>query len=147
MAYQQEGKKSGSASFNWIEGEKRTVIHAFGPLGQNLFSLQISPDKALYQQADGRQLTATNAETLLQKAGDFSFPVNHLRFWLQGKPAGDESDVIHNSEQQLSSLKADGWQVNFSYKPEKQIPHKIKLHNAQQNDTRLTIINKHYELF
>lgn len=144
IGYKKTGQKSGSASFTWQSDSENSLIHTFNPLGQHLFTLYQNKDIAIYQQADGKKETASNGEALLKKMSTFTFPVQNVGFWIQGKLAGDEQKITHDESQRIQDFSSQDWQVNWQYKSKQSTPFKIKL---RQNNTSINIIIKSHEQF
>lgn len=144
IGYKNPGQKSGSASFTWQEDFQTSLIHVFNPLGQHLFTLYQNDTIAIFQQADGKQETASSAEALLNKMSNFSFPVKHASYWIQGKLSGTEQAITRDKQLRIQSFNAENWQATWQYKGDKTNPFKIKL---QQQNTQINIIIKSHEQF
>ncbi len=133
-----------SSIFQWRQQDKNYTIYIFNNLGQPQFTLSGNQTFALIQQADGKSKKATTPEELMQELTGWSFPLQPIRYWSQGKTYGDEQQIKIDNAGHLSQFSTDIWQVTLShYKTVNQqaLPHKIKL---KKEDISLTLIIKQH---
>ncbi|NRB40149.1 MAG: outer membrane lipoprotein LolB [Pseudomonadales bacterium] len=144
IGFRQSLLKGGTASFNWTQKDQHYIIHLFNPLGRPELSIKGNDKQAFAVQADGTSYYAQDPEQLMQRITGWSFPMNAVKQWMQGKTLGDERNRQYNQEQQLQSFDTPIWHVELSkYKAvgDQLFPHRLRL---EKNDLRLTIIIKQH---
>lgn len=96
-----------SAYLNWQQCGDNYRIRVSGPLGQGAASLTGNSHRATLRSRDG-EISANNAEQLLEQQLGWSIPVAELLYWLRGIPA-PKQDYQLIDEQLLQA----GWQLNY----------------------------------
>lgn len=148
IGFRQGLLKGGSATFNWTQKDQHYILHLFNPFGQAELSIKGNQYSAYAIKANQQTFTAKTPEALMQQIAGWSFPVQAVKQWLQGKTFGNESQLIYNSKKQLQSFNTPTWQVHidkYTVVGEKIYPHRLKL---SKKDLRLTIIIKqHHQNF
>lgn len=137
--------KGASASFQWSQQRDDYIIHMFNSLSQPILTLKGNQKNASLSTADGKHYHADSAETLMQQISGWSFPVDAVKFWLQGQLYGNEQALEYNSLGQLIAFSTPVWQVTVDkYKNVggSMLPHRLKLIKP---DLRLTIIIKQHQ--
>ena len=110
----QTSHDSGSASVDWIQNARQYNISLMGPLGAGAMKLNGANSHATLQTADGKQLTANNAEELLAKGWGFHLPISHLNYWIRGIPVpGIPYSSQFDGAERLSTLSQQGWYIQF----------------------------------
>ena len=121
---------------------------SFNPVGRPELSIKGNKHSAIAIQSNGDTFRADTPEQLMQQIVGWSFPVQSVKLWLQGKTLGTELNLSYNDNNQLQSFDTPAWHASIDrYKAvgEKILPHRIKLEN---NQLRLTIIIKqHHQHF
>lgn len=134
----------GSATFTWSQENENYIIHLFNPLGQPQLTLKGNQSIATASTSGGEYYQGDTPEQLMQQIAGWSFPVNNVRQWLQGKTAGNETLLNYNELHQLQSFSTQMWQVNLDkYKPvgDNNFPHRLKLRNENM---KITLIIKQH---
>lgn len=111
-----------------------------GPLGIGAVELLAQDSGVSIRNRDGESHTADPEAWILQRYGWY-LPVDCLGDWLLGRPRADRpSQLVMNADQQLASLRQDGWQVDFlAYQQvgSLQLPQRLQASNGV---VRLTIL-------
>lgn len=144
IGFKQSLLKGGSASFTWTQKEQHYIIHLFNPLGRPELSIKGNQHSAYAIKVDGETFRAETPEALMQQITGWSFPVQAVKQWLQGKPFGNESQLTYDDNQHIQSFNTPTWKVRIDkYKPigDKTFPHRLKL---EKDGLRLTIIIKQH---
>jgi outer membrane lipoprotein LolB len=136
-----------SSMFQWRQKDDRYSIFLLNSLGQ--IQLTIIGDKkmAIAQQPDGKTAKARTPEALLEKLTGWYFPVSSTRFWLQGIPRGDETDIQRTTEGFLTRFNTREWHANLgNYRAVDGVflPHKIRL---EQEKLSITLVVKQHAHF
>lgn len=137
--------KGTSASFQWHQQQDHYIIHMFNTLGQPVLTLKGNDNGASMSTADGQYYEADSAEALMQQISGWSFPVDAVKFWLQGQTFGNEQQIEYNAQGQLSAFITPTWAVSLDkYKTinNTSLPYRLKL---QKPELRLTIIIKQHQ--
>lgn len=139
--------ENGSAYLNWQQQSSRYNIHLSGPLGQGSVHIDGSPSRVTLNRAGEPELSAASAEQLLEQTLGWSAPIAQLKYWVRGLPAPGTSAVqTHNPQGALASLRQSGWTLNYSrYRAVGNflLPGKI---TARQNELKLTLIIKDWDI-
>lgn len=103
-----------SAALHWIQQADRYTVEVIAPLGQGAARLDGGHDGVALQLADGRLLTATDPELLLQQHTGLHMPVTGLRFWVMGMPnPASEARQALDDAGRLAWLEQAGWRIEF----------------------------------
>ena len=106
--------KGWNASMNWVQqGANHYQIRLSGPLGSG--TVIISKRGTVITLRDGpKQLSSTNASTLLKQQTGVSLPIANLYYWVRGIPApGAVQAEQHYPTGQLSQLKQAGYTIQY----------------------------------
>lgn len=110
----QTAQDSGSATIDWTQNQQQFQISLMGPLGSNGLKLSGHPGNVTMQTADGKQISAKNAEQLLAEQWGWRLPVSHLKYWVRGLPVpGIPANSQFDSYHRLSQLTQQGAHIQF----------------------------------
>ncbi len=126
-----------SAHWQWQQHKNHYTISLVGPLGSGGLTLAGTPRIVTLKTSDGKQFTASSAETLLAQQLGWHLPVANLYYWVRGLPAptvpaAKQFDAYHH----LIELRQSGWIIQYlRYTSIQQIdvPSKIYLTNPDLN--------------
>jgi outer membrane lipoprotein LolB len=131
-------KDAFTANWQWQQQkDHRYSISLFGPLGSNAVQLTGSPGQVLLETSDGKKITSTSPESLLEQQLGWRLPVSSLYYWVRGLPVPNVSaqkqfDAYHH----LTTLIQQNWTVQYlQYISVNHIdlPRKIALSNSDLN--------------
>ncbi len=134
IGVQAEGKGF-SGGINWQHHNANEDIALYSPLGGQVASIQKSAGNVTLTDAKNNTITATDAETLTQKALGWKLPLSGLADWALGRSSN--SPVLSSTWDDLghlATLKQDGWDIvyqNYSDQHGYLLPNKILLRNDQ----------------
>ncbi len=134
---------SGSATIHWQQSGDSYTISIFGPLGSDSMTLHGRPGSVTMELANGKQVSANNAEELLAKQWGYHLPVSYLKYWIRGLPAPGADSQKLDQYNRLTSLAQNGWQVEFlTYTNQNgiEVPQKINV-TSRDLSTKLVIYN------
>lgn len=107
-------REAESASLDWQQNNQNFIIHLFGPLGTNAYTLVGKSGKVQLATPEGKQFSAESPEALLAKQTGWILPVSHLKYWIRGLPVpGVESNKTFDRFHHLTELDQEGWHVQF----------------------------------
>lgn len=107
--------ESASMTLNWQQNQKSFDFHVYGLLGVTYAHLIQTETDATLELKDNQHYKATSAEQLLKQHLGWPFPIEALSYWVKGISYGHAKEIItRNTEQQITSIQFDDWQVNFS---------------------------------
>lgn len=126
-----------SANWQWHQNQANYTLALFGPLGSGSLQLTGSPHMVLLETSDGKKLTATSPETLLEQQLGWRLPVSSLYYWVRGLPVpGIPSQKQLDSSNRLTTLLQQGWRIEYSRYTSinhLDLPSKMLLNNAALN--------------
>lgn len=126
-----------SANWQWHQNQKTYTIGLFGPLGSNSIQLTGSPHTVLLETSDGKKLTSTSPEALLEQQIGSRVPVSSLYYWIRGLPVpGVPAQKQLDASNRLTVLIQQGWRIEYSrYSSINHVdlPAKMILNNAALN--------------
>lgn len=104
-----------SGQFSWQQSGARYRLSLQGPLHQQGALLEGSPAGVQARLANGAQLTAPDAESLLHRELGVSLPVAHLQAWVLGIPSATVApdEQYFNADGQLQTLVQGGWRIEY----------------------------------
>ncbi len=104
-----------SGQFAWQQSGAGYQLDLQGPLNQQGAVLVGGPDGVRAKLANGAQLTAPDAETLLQRELGVSLPVAYLQAWVLGIPSAvvAPDTQLFNADGQLTTLTQGGWRIEY----------------------------------
>ncbi|GGY38044.1 outer-membrane lipoprotein LolB [Bacterioplanes sanyensis] len=101
---------------SWEQQQQAYDLFISGPLGQGASRLT-GNDRFAELTLPGweRPQRAPSAEHLLQHYMGWTFPVQNVRYWVQGQPSPGEQTKVQRDEQgRLISLQQHGWLIRYS---------------------------------
>ncbi|MEO8400712.1 MAG: lipoprotein insertase outer membrane protein LolB [Gammaproteobacteria bacterium] len=130
-------KSAWSANWQWQQTQKNYTISLIGPLGSNSLKLTGAPNQVLLETSDGKKLTSTSPESLLEQQLGWQLPVSNLYYWIRGLPVPNTPAQKHyDAFNHLTDLSQDGWTIQYlRYTSINHIdvPNKIYLANTKMN--------------
>jgi len=104
-----------NAHWQWQQNHTHYSIALVGPLGSGSLQLTGSPKSVLLETSDGKKITSTSPEALLEQQMGWRLPVSDLYYWVRGLPvpnlsAQKQFDAAHR----LSVLIQNGWRIEYS---------------------------------
>lgn len=113
------GKQGFNAGLRWRQSGAATSLALTGPLGAG--GVQVTADGGHFSvvTSNGKHLGDTEARAELQDKLGFEPPLTSLRYWVLGVPdPATAASVQLDSQQRLTGLTQDGWQIEYeSYMP------------------------------
>ena len=79
--------ESGSGSLHWAQRRDEYDLRVIAPFSGGVYELSGSAGNVSLLTPDKNMLQAGDAESLLQQAAGWRFPVSELVFWIRGLPA------------------------------------------------------------
>jgi len=112
IRYRGEGA---SGNLAWRHSERTDEMMLTSPVGQGLARLVRQDGEVVLTLQDGRQLRATDAETLTEQALGFRIPMAGLAEWVRGRlaPAPPPVREVRDGQDRLLELEQAGWTVRF----------------------------------
>jgi len=133
----QTNSKGFSGGLQWQHSPTNDDIALFSPLGGQVAQITKSSDQITLTDANGKQISAANAEMLTYNALGWSLPLTGLSDWSLGRPSSSPIQASTWDEQGLlTTLNQDGWKIEFSNYTEQNghwLPGKISLKSDQVN--------------
>ncbi len=131
-------KKQGfSGSINWQHSAQNDNIDVFSPLGGKIANIKKTALGVTLTQQDGRNITAQNAQSLIESTLGFKLPLTGLSDWALGKPTSSKIEAsTWDAQGRLLTLKQDGWDISYeNYADNKgvSLPNKVVLKSEQLN--------------
>jgi outer membrane lipoprotein LolB len=110
-----DGQEGGSGRLNWTVEGAHSRLEFRGALGRGAWQLEISPNLAVLEKADGRVVQAANLRDLVEFEVGWHVPVDALRWWILGLAApGAHQGLTFDAAGRPLTLSQDDWQVDFS---------------------------------
>ncbi|MBQ0720158.1 MAG: outer membrane lipoprotein LolB [Gammaproteobacteria bacterium] len=141
LAYRND-KTSGSAWFDWTQHGDNFTIYLSGPFGVGTVQISGNAQAITLSQPGEADISSHSSSALTQRLFGWQLPVEPMRAWVRGIPAGSTAGSIKTFNQKglLDTLLEDGWQLNISrYQggPRGPLPGKIKGHSDKLSFTLL----------
>ena len=134
------------AQFHWLQQHHNDYqIMLNGPLGSE--SIEISMHHGLLNYHQGkRQLSSQDPETLLAKETGIRLPLNHLYYWIRGKPAPGPAFITRNptNPEQIVFIKQAGFGISYGYGGNNSLPKKIRL---EKDKLLIKIVIHHWGIY
>jgi len=141
------GDEGWHGSVRWRQTPTGYSIDMVGPLGQGRIAIDGSRGRVELLTADGRQLTATDADALLAEATGLAVPISGLFYWIRGLPAPEiPGDLVGDEQGRLTRLRQGGWSIDFARYTQiqnLQLPARI---TAQQDDLEVRLAINSWDL-
>ncbi|ACT48732.1 lipoprotein insertase outer membrane protein LolB [Methylotenera mobilis] len=133
----QTNSKGFSGGLQWQHTLANDNIALYSPLGGQVAQITKSSNQITLIDANGKQVSAANAETLTYNALGWSLPLTGLADWSLGRPSSSPIQASTWDEQGLlTTLEQDGWKIEFTNYTEQNgywLPGKIFLKSDQVN--------------
>jgi outer membrane lipoprotein LolB len=133
----QANGKGFSGSLHWQHTAHHDDIEMFSPLGGQVASIQKTAGQVTLTEANGKRVSAIDAETLTAEILGWRLPLSGLADWSLGRPTRNQ--VLHSTWDErgfLRTLNQDGWDIEYqaytAYNG-KFLPSKISLKSEQLN--------------
>ena len=109
------GSEGFNARLRWTQNGRQTRMSLDGPLGAG--GVQVSSDGSDLSivTSRGQRLDSDAARAELANRLGFDPPLESLRYWILGVPEpGHPAQETVDSQQRLSALEQDGWQIQYT---------------------------------
>jgi outer membrane lipoprotein LolB len=108
-----------SARLRWAQKGQRSQLALDGPLGVGGVRITADGDRLNVVNSKGQQLDSDAAREEMHARLGFEPPIASLRYWVLGVPDPTHpADEVLDDEKRLTSLKQDGWQIDYTaYSP------------------------------
>lgn len=114
------GNQGFNAGLRWMQSAAVTHLTLTGPLGAGGVEVTADGGDLSVATSSGKRLGNAAARTELEDKLGFQPPLNSLRYWVLGvpDPAAGAATVQLDSQQRLTRLTQEGWQIAYtSYMP------------------------------
>ena len=135
---------SQSANLYWQQLDQQYAIEMTGPLGQGGARIVGQPGDVKISIAGEGDYQASSPEALMYDTLGWAVPVQQIQWWVRGLPSPDSPFQHQLSNNRLSQLQQDGWQVNYlrySQHDRYTLPGKIRL---SRDTLSITLIIKEW---
>jgi outer membrane lipoprotein LolB len=106
--------ESFSGSLRWNHAAEEDEIFILSPLGQGVARIVSNSAGASLETAEGQGYRAADVESLTEEVLGWRLPARGLQYWVMGRPApGSAAEGEMNEDMQLSTLRQDGWRVEY----------------------------------
>jgi outer membrane lipoprotein LolB len=124
----------------WRQRPDAFDMRVAGPFGVGAASINGRGNSIEIRTAK-RTFTTTDPERDLQERLGWTFPLEHLRYWVLGVPApGSDADVEYDNEGRLTTLEQDDWTLEvdeYQDAGELELPRKFEVAN---DDVRIKVV-------
>ena len=113
------GKQGFNAGLHWTQAAAVTQLSLTGPLGAGGVEVTADGGDLSVITSNGKHLGNADARAELDDKLGFEPPLTSLRYWVLGVPdPGAPATVQLDSQERLTELTQDGWQVDYgAYMP------------------------------
>lgn len=113
------GSQGFNAGIRWTQAGEVTRLALTGPLGAGGVEVTANGSDLSVVTSRGKRLDQTEARSELREKLGFEPPLASIRYWVLGVPdPGTPASVQLDSQQRLTELTQDGWQIEYtSYMP------------------------------
>jgi outer membrane lipoprotein LolB len=129
------GDQGFNAGLRWTQSAAVTRLALTGPLGAGGVEVTADGGDLSVVTSSGKRLDNAAARSELEDKLGFEPPLASLRYWVLGVPEpGAPASVQLDSQQRLSALRQDGWQIDYgAYMPvgAEWLPRLLTLRRAQ----------------
>ena len=133
------GNEGGSAFYAWGQENERFAIELIGALGIGKTNIEYDGQTATLVSEKTGTLTASNPETLLQKATGWQAPISQMPYWISGRSAPSDTAPQTDAQGRLISSVNANWTASFTYKGNDKLPNKISAVQPQGQKVVMTI--------
>lgn len=129
--------------WHWQRRADAQQLDFTGPTGKLLFRLNEDASGARAQDADGKQYTAADTQTLLAELTGWQLPVAGLAYWARGLPIPNQAhDARFDAQARLIELTQAGWSIRFlDYLAlgARELPRKLELRTTGSGDAEIKL--------
>lgn len=110
-----DGDQGGSGRLQWEVEPGLSELDFHGAMGRGAWHLQVGPEGAWLQMADGTEQVAPAVSELIQEQIGWPIPLDALQWWVRGlaAPGVTENETL-GPDGLLISLRQFGWSVDFN---------------------------------
>ena len=109
------GKQGFNAGLRWSQSGALTRLALTGPLGAGGVEVTADGGDLSVVTSSGKRLGSADARAELEDKLGFEPPFTSLRYWVLGVPdPGAPASVRLDSQQRLTQLTQEGWQIDYS---------------------------------
>lgn len=110
-----DGDQGGSGRLQWEVKPGLSELDFHGAMGRGAWHLQVGPEGAWLQMADGTEQAAPAVSELIQEQIGWPIPLDALQWWIRGlaAPGVTENETL-GPDGLLISLRQFGWSVDFN---------------------------------
>ena len=102
-------------AFAWRDTGSVLRLDLANPLGTTLARIEVRPDRAVLEHADGSTETAAHADALVEQVLGAALPVANLRHWLQGRTgSGPVTALQQDARGRPESFTQEGWELRLT---------------------------------
>lgn len=113
VAIKHNGERS-SAGVRWTHQGVEDEILLLAPLGQTVARI-LGNEEGVLLEASGKQYFEQDAESLTERVLGWHLPMSGMRYWVLALPAqGSVASVERAQNGQLTVLRQDGWEINYT---------------------------------
>ena len=107
--------ESGSGSLHWTQRRDEYDLRVIAPFSGGVYELSGTAGNVSLLTPDKNMLQAGDAESLLQQAAGWRFPVSEMVFWIRGLPAPSlqVDRLLLDGENRVSELSQGGWSIRY----------------------------------
>lgn len=108
------GDEGGSGRLEWLHSPTADDLTILSPIGQGI--ARIVRANGVYTLTTRDELTesATDPDSLTEKALGWRLPLGGMAYWLRGRAApGPASETRIGADDRLAELKQDGWTIEY----------------------------------
>ena len=121
-----------SSGVRWQHQPEGDEISLLTPIGQTIAHIVADSSGATLTGADGKQVQASDVESLTRRGLGWELPLARLAWWVKAEivPGGETGEVARDGEGRLAHLVQDGWRVVFVYQPPRdgsRLPQRLEL--------------------
>ena len=109
------GRQGFNAGLRWMQSATVTRLTLTGPLGAGGVQVTADAGELSVVASDGKRLDDAAARAELEDKLGFEPPLASLRYWVLGVPdPGAAASVQLDSQQRLTQLTQEGWQIDYA---------------------------------
>ena len=137
-----------TASLDWQNNKGDFDFHMSGAFGVTLAHLIQDKQQASLDIPDHETMFHSNAQTLLESALGWDFPIESLAYWVKGLPSGTTGEMITRDELgRISKIELGYWQINITKYRKFQGFDLPKMIKAQHPNMSLKVVTKKWAFY
>lgn len=130
-----DGKQGWHATMWWQQEGAAFDVRFNGPFGGGALHIYGDANQTTLELPDQPLHTAATPEELMRSLVGWSMPVDHLKYWLLGRPdPGYPLTAEWDQAGRLAHLQQDGWSIEYRAYAEQEkpvLPHKLEITHPQ----------------